>query len=299
MFENRIGFMASLGFTRMKPATIVGQLRRLGYSAISWTPAHFNPRKHSIEELRELVDLSRQGGLDVSEVVVQQDYVCLDDEIREERVRRTIQTIGVCADVGVRTVNLFTGPAPWDPRAPRIPENISQGAAWDMVVDSFDRIVPVLENQKITGAVEGVWGHVCNDYFTTRPLIDHFNSEYLGVNFDPSHDVLKGNLDTAWLIRQWGAQRIKHVHLKDAAGIQEAGKFVFPFLGEGYVDWMGFFGALAEQDYAGFLTVEFESFAYHKQILKKDSVEAARRCIEDVRVLLASSSKAASTGDES
>jgi sugar phosphate isomerase/epimerase len=287
MFEDRIGFMASLGFARMPVERVVSDLRELGYRAVEWTAAHFNPRTKSSSELERLVAMARDGGLASSEVVVQQDYVTLDEAARSDRIAYTIETIAACAGAGVPTVNLFTGPAPWDAAAPRIPLQISHGAAWDMVIDAYTKVVRALEKYKILGAVEGVFGMLCNDYSSTRLLIDHFDSPWLGVNFDPSHGTLKDDSDTGWVVRQWGGDRIKHVHLKDAIGLPEMGKFLFPFLGEGKVDWKGMFAALAEIGYEGWLSVEFESFAYHDRVLKGDTREAARRCMVDVLALLA------------
>ncbi len=283
----KIGFMASLGFSRMPAEEVVGHLKELGYGAVEWTLAHFNPRAHKAAELRQVVETTRAAGMEVSELVVQQDYVHGDDAVREDRLALTLECIAACAEHDIATVNLFTGPAPWDPNAPVVGKNISESAAWDMVLDAFGRIVPALEQHGVNGAVEGVWGHLCNDYYTTLPLFERFDSPRLGVNFDPSHDVLKGNLDTGWLVRQWGVERIKHIHLKDAVGIQEEGKFLFPFIGEGNVDWQGMFAALREIGYDGFCSVEFESFTYHNRVLKGDTVEAARRCIQDVRAVMA------------
>ncbi len=285
MFEDKIGFMASLGFARMPAQEVVAQLKKLGYSAVEWTRAHFDPRTRSIADLRELVDATRAGGLAVSEVVVQQDYVCLDDSVREDRIALTVETVEACAEAGVDTVNLFTGPAPWVPDAPRIPNDISEGAAWQMVLDAYGRVVEVLEKTNVHGAVEGVWGHLCHDYYTTKPLIDHFGSDYLGVNFDPSHDVLAGNLDIGWIVRQWGKNHIKHIHLKDAVGIQVEGKFLFPLLGEGRVPWGEMFTALEEIGYGGFMSVEFESFVYFDQILDRNVEEAARISMHNIRKL--------------
>lgn len=286
MFEDKIGFMASLGFSQMPPAEVARSLHAIGYRAVEWTLAHFNPRNKSLKELQELTDITRDAGLVFSELVIQQDYVCLDDAAREDRIRFSIECIEACAAAGAGVVNLFTGPAPWDPAAPRIGAAVSHGTAWQMVCDAFDRLLPVLERCQVQGAVEGVWGHLCNDYFTTRLLIDRYRSPWLGVNFDPSHDVLKGNLDTGMLVREWGKDNIKHVHLKDAAGIQEEGRFLFPFLGEGNVDWRGMLHALKEIGYDGYLSVEFESFAYHERVLRGDTATAARRCFEDMNALL-------------
>ena len=285
MFEDKIGFMASLGFARMPAQKVVAELKELGYSAVEWTRAHFDPRKKSVAELKRIVDVTRSGGLAVGEVVIQQDFVCLDDSVRQDRIALTIETIEACAETGVDTVNLFTGPAPWVPDAPRIPDDISEGAAWQMVLDAYGRVVEALEKSKVHGAVEGVWGHLCNDYYTTRRLIDHFDSDYLGVNFDPSHDVLKGNFDTGWIVRQWGKKAIKHIHLKDAIGIQVEGKFLFPLLGEGRVPWGEMFAALDEIGYDGFMSIEFESFTYLDQILDGDIEEAARISMRNIRKL--------------
>ena len=98
--------------------------------------------------------------------------------------------------------------------------------------------------------------------------------------------MLKGNYDAGWIVRQYGNKTIKHIHLKDAVGVQVEGLFLFPFIGEGRVDWPGMFSALREIGYEGYMSVEFESFTYHNNVLRGDTVEAARRCIADVKALL-------------
>jgi D-psicose/D-tagatose/L-ribulose 3-epimerase len=287
MFDERIGFMASLGFALMPAERVVAELRALGYGAVEWTAAHFNPRTRSAAELKRLISMAREGGLFLSEVVVQQDYVTLDEAKRADRIAYTLEAIAACAEASVTTVNLFTGPAAWDETAPRIPRQLSFGTAWGMVEDAYGQIVAALERHRVHGAVEGVFGMLCNDYATTRLLIDHFDSPWLGVNFDPSHGMLKSDSDAGWVLRQWGKDRIKHVHIKDAVGVPEMGRFLFPFPGEGDVDWKGMFAALVEIGYEGWLSVDFESFAYHDRVLKGDTCEAARRCMADVRALLA------------
>ena len=106
------------------------------------------------------------------------------------------------------------------------------------------------------------------------------------INLDPSHGILYGNLDIGWVVKQWGS-RIAHVHLKDAIGDRpEIGKFIFPLLGEGRVDWYAFFSALEEIDYAGYCSVEFESDTYYRRVLKRDPEAAARLSLQLVNALL-------------
>ncbi len=283
----KIAYLASLGFGAMPAAEVVDHLSELGYAGVEWTLAHFNPRVHDAAALRHVVEVTHSANMVPTELVVQQDYVHTDDALREDRVALTLECIEACAEHGITTVNLFTGPAPWDRNAPVVGRDISEGAAWDMVWDAFGRIVPALQQHNVKGAVEGVWGHLCNDYYTTLPLIEGFDTPLLGVNFDPSHDVLKGNWDMDWIVRQWGADRIMHIHLKDAVGIPEEGKFLFPFIGEGNVDWKAMFDALRDIGWDGYCSVEFESFTYHNKVLKGDTVEAARRCMQDVCAVMA------------
>ena len=89
----------------------------------------------------------------------------------------------------------------------------------------------------------------------------------------------------SWLIRQWG-NRIAHVHIKDVVGVPALQKFVFPLLGEGQVDWEGFFAGLEEIGYQGFCSIEFESFRFYRQILKNDPEVAARILLEQLNILL-------------
>jgi len=154
-----------------------------------------------------------------------------------------------------------------------------------MVLDAFGQFVAAAEKHDVDLAVEGVFGMLCHDYYTTRLLIDHFGSPRLGVNFDPSHDILHGNLDSAWIARQWG-DKIKHVHLKDAVGVPAMGKFLFPLLGEGLVPWQDLFTTLDDIGYEGFMSVEFESFTYYRTVLGSDIKAAARLSMEQLKALI-------------
>jgi len=46
MFENKIGFMATLGFARMPARKVVEHLAQIGYNAVEWTAAHFHPHEN-------------------------------------------------------------------------------------------------------------------------------------------------------------------------------------------------------------------------------------------------------------
>jgi len=280
----KFGFLAGLDFMQRKAEDVVKALKENGYDGVEWTLAHFNPRAKSEKELTEVVRVTKDAGLEISELVVQQNYVNLEKEKNREAIDFTKECIQACAKFGIPAANVFTGPIPWDPSTPVVGKNIKEGDAWQMVRDAYAEIVPAAEKNKVNLAVEGVFGMLCHDFYTTSLLINHFRSEYLGVNLDPSHGILVGNLDVGWIVKEWG-KRIKHVHLKDCAGTPGMGNFIFPLLGEGLVDWAAFFKALKEIGYNGFCSVEFESFTYYNKVLRNDPVAAAELSMEQIRKL--------------
>jgi len=286
MVNNRkFAFMASLDFASWQPERILESLSNLGYDGVEWKLSHFNPRTKTKKELENLVGLTKNYNLEISEIVVQQDVVSLDENLRKDRIELVKECIEAANETGVHILNLFSGPAPWDPKAPRIPEDISEGKAWEQILEAYTEFVEWAEKYKVYLAVEAVWGHVCHDYYTTRELIDAFDSQYLGINMDPSPCCLYGN-DISWVIKKWG-KKIKHVHLKDVAGKPgfHGKDFIFPLLGEGIVDWKAFFEALDEIEYKGFFSVEFESFNYYRNVLKNNPLKAAEISMEQIKEL--------------
>lgn len=273
------GFLASLGFSDWSVESVSKCLADLGYSSVEWTMAHFHPKK-SASEIMDLVIVPEKFGLRVSEVVVQQDFVTLDQSAYEERVSLVESSIKAASNAGIGMLNLFTGPAPWDPTAPRVGSQINEGVAWKLVFDAFQRILPLAEKYHITLAVEVVFGQMCREYYTLMELLHHFDSECLAVNLDPSHYQLYGN-DLSWVIHQL-APFIQHVHLKDVVGQPgDFGRdFSFPMLGEGVIDWNQFAVDLSDIGYTGALSVEYEAFNYYQKVLGADPRRAAALSIE-------------------
>jgi sugar phosphate isomerase/epimerase len=272
----KLEFMASLGYAAMSPEAVCESLAKRGYDAVGWTRAHFDTDRKSRAELAALIELPKRFGLQTGELVIQQDMVTLDDALQQKRIEIVLRAIEAAAEVEAPPpINLFSGPASWEPGALLVGRDIDYSTAWDRILSAYEPLVRRAEALGVDLAVEGVWGMVCHNFFTTNHLIETFDSPRLGVNYDPSHDVLVGIEDAGWVIRQWAKKgRIKHVHLKDAVGTSEGGRFLFPLLGEGRVPWPSFFETLREVGFDGCMSVEFESFKYYETVL-------GRRCAFD------------------
>ncbi len=281
----KLAYLAGLGYAAMPAEKVIEVLRKIGYEGIEWTAAHFNPDR-PISELRDLVRRTRDAGLEVSRIATGADFVCLNDGERRRRIEHTVRTIEAAGMCRVAAVGVQTGPFVWDPSAPRLGEQISESAAWQQVQEAYAVFTPVAKAAGVVLCTEGIFGTLTHDFYSHKFFMDQLDPGVHKVNFDPSHGILYGNLDVGWVIRQWGG-RIGHVHLKDAVGVPQVGRFLFPLLGEGMVDWKAFFKALDDIGYAGFCSVEFEAFPYFDRVLKGDAEAAARLSFEQVKALLA------------
>ena len=278
----KYGYLPSGSLMAMPIEKLCALLAGIGYTGIELLPDLALTDGPGQKRLLSAVEAN---GLTISEVVLQRDLVSPDPDRREGAVRFLLDAIPRVADLGVNTANLFTGPEPWVPDPVIVGKTVTQTQAWEWVFAAFDRVLPLAEKHRVRLAVENVWGMLAHDLFTHKFLQSRYDSPFLGVNLDPSHDILCGNTDMRFLVNAWGPEKIFHVHLKDAVGIPEGGKFIFPLLGEGNVDWAEFFGALNDIGYDGFASVEFESWNYLSRLAGGSGEVTARVSFEAIQKL--------------
>jgi len=277
--EWKFGFVPSSYFGSTEDA--LKTLSRLGYKGVEWSIWEFE----NTEELIKLVELTKSYGLDVSDIACTQDLMTLDEKMRRDTIDTIKEKIKAAGDAKIDIVNVFTGPALWDPNALRLGKDIKEGKAWSIILDAFNEFIDSAEKHKVYISVEASYGMLCRDYYTLKELLDSVKSKYLAVNMDPSHYNLYRN-DVPWVVRRLG-KKIKYVHMKDSVGKPglEGEDFMFPLLGEGTVDWKGFFEALRDINYSGFLSAELESMNCFNNILDGDPVKVAEICMEQLKKL--------------
>jgi len=260
-------------------------LAEIGYRAVEFKTASFNPDRPLDAQFRGAVKIAQGSALAVSDFVVLRDPVGGNLEGAIEDVSSVIRA---AASAGVDKVNTATGSRPkpkavsddwWNP--PR--EDLSE--AYGRLYRAFEAYLKVAEEEGVYLVVEPVAGCMVSDAGTTWEFLRHFESPRMAITLDPSHFFLARD-DIAYTIRELG-DRIKHVHVKDAVGrTGELGRdFIFPLLGEGGIDWSAFFRSLDDIGYDGYLSVEFESFKYMYQILRSDPLKAARLSYEALSTL--------------
>jgi len=234
----------------------------------------FGPGKKLADRLRKTREIGSQFGIDISNIVVLRNIVI--PESREKALKDIINCIKEISEAGINVLNLVTA---------EIPEGMSEEEVWAILLDSFEKILKVAEENKVYLAVEAIGGLICRDYYTTRELMRRLPSDYLCITLDPSHYHFYKN-DIPWCILNWG-DKIKHVHVKDVVGVYGRGgiDFLFPILGEGALDWVTILKSLEKINYKGALSIEFESYPYYVRCLKENPVEAARISMQSMNSL--------------
>ena len=282
-------YMTSPGnWSAPEPGEAIRVLRRAGYDGVEWMLGrHFM----NAEELSSLVKRTRKGRLQVSNIMCWQDLVTKDRRSRERSKGVLKEMVAAAGNLSVPLMNVFTGPMTWNPKHAKVGSDISEGEAWRSVVDSLTEVVESAEKSGVIVTVEPVFGMLVHDYYTVKELLGYFDSKHLAVNLDPSHFALYGN-DVAWAARRLG-DRVRHVHVKDAFGRPGVfgETFSFPFLGEGVIDWGGFFAALKEVGYPGFLSIEFENDSYLNNVCDGDWSLAAVQLRQRINKFLPQTSK--------
>lgn len=282
----RWGFLAALDYEAWPAEKVADTLAAQGYGAVEWTLAHFDPRRMSAGELDSVISMSRARGLEVSEIAVQQDLVCADPDELTARVDLTVATARAASASGVDLVNVLTGPNRWEDSHVDVGAGMAEGRAWSLMLDAYERMLDGLAQVGAKAALEPCWGGLAHDFHSTGVMLRRFGEHpAFAINFDPSHFALARD-DLAFVIAEL-APYIRHVHIKDVAGRPglEGRDFIFPLIGEGLVAWDEVFQALDAAGFRGFMSVEFESYRYYRNILKSDPAKASELSMEQLRAL--------------
>jgi L-ribulose-5-phosphate 3-epimerase len=128
-----------------------------------------------------------------------------------------------------------------------------------------ERLLPVARDLKIVIAVEEVWNKFLLSPLEFARYVDDFESPWVRAYFDVGNVVFYG-FPQDW-IRTLGSRIVK-VHLKDFSVDRRNGRFTWPNIGEGEIDWPDVRRALAETGYTGYVTTELDNgdAAYLKDV---------------------------------
>lgn len=260
-----------------------GTLRDIGYKGVDFKDTCFDTSMHPLHKMLEIaVSAAAKEDMVVPCTIRLRDHCSIENW--KKNAEDTCEFIRMSAGAGIKLVNTSIGSA--GPRTTKdwyLPNMRNDGAAWDALKGSLEMIARTAEDCGAYVVLETVMNQLAHDYFTAREMFRLVDSDHLCLTMDPSHYQLYDN-DIPWCIRQWGKDKIRHVHLKDAVGsISRGGMdscYNTPLLGEGQIDWPGFFAALDDIGYDGWYSVEFESWCLANYISVEEAARMSYRCAE-------------------
>jgi hexulose-6-phosphate isomerase len=131
-----------------------------------------------------------------------------------------------------------------------------------------ERLLPLAADLKVVIAVEEVWNKFLLSPLEFARYVDELASPWIKAYYDVGNVVFYG-YPQDW-IRTLG-KRIAKVHLKDFKLDRPNGKFDWPNLGEGDIDWIEVRKALSDVGYDGWVTTEIKGgdAAYLKDVVAR------------------------------
>lgn len=214
-------------------------------------PPQFGPQQRT--ELRSLLsDLHLQvSNINAFTLFARGDtyhptWIERDDAARNLRIEHTIAAIQLAGDLSSRTISI-------QPGGPMIGTGLTMDQAARRFADGLDAILPAARQHNITIAIEPEPGLLIQSieefinfkkrFFDSEPLI--------AMNCDMGHLFCVGD-DPVNIVQRY-LPHIAHVHLEDIG--QNHVHQHLP-LGKGAMDIKGILGALDQQNYQGWVTVE-------------------------------------------
>ena len=116
-----------------------------------------------------------------------------------------------------------------------------------------ERLMPMARDLKVVIAIEEVWNKFLLSPIEFARYVDDFESPSVRAYFDVGNVVFYA-FPQDW-IRTLGSRIVK-IHLKDFNLDRQNGRFTWPNIGQGDIDWPEVRRALTEIGYAGYVTTE-------------------------------------------
>lgn len=219
-----------------------------------------------------ILEYSGKKGVKISSLAFYPNPMDEDLDKREKVISHLKNVIKASAKLGVNMVTTFIGRS----QTKTVEENL------ELVQEVWPPIIELAEKLEVRIAIENCpmlfgadqWPGGQN--LMTTPIIwkkvlDILDSEYLGINYDPSHFIWQ-QIDYIKPIYQF-KDKIFHVHFKDIKMYQDKlaqeGVMAYPLNymspklpGYGDVNWAKFVSALSDIRYNGYACIEVEDKAF-------------------------------------
>ncbi len=267
-FEEMIDIASELGFQCVEVACWPKGNAERRYAGVS----HIDVDNLDDEKITYIQNYCKEKKVEISSLAYYPNTMDQDLEKRRLAVEHLKKVIAASSKLGIGMVTTFIG----RDQTKSVEENL------ELVKEVWPEIIREAESYKVKIAIENCpmlfgkdqWPGGQNLMTTPviwRKVFELVKSDYLGINYDPSHFVWQ-MIDYIEPIYEF-ADKIFHVHYKDIKiypeKLNKAGTMAYPLEymspkipGLGDVDWGKYVSALTDIGYNGYTCIEVEDRAF-------------------------------------
>ncbi len=267
-FEEMIDIASELGFQCVEVACWPKGNAERRYAGVS----HIDVDNLDDEKVTYIQNYCKEKKVEISSLAYYPNTMDQDLEKRRLAVAHLKKVIAASSKLGIGMVTTFIG----RDQTKSVEENL------ELVKEVWPEIIREAEAYKVKIAIENCpmlfgkdqWPGGQNLMTTPviwRKVFELVKSDYLGINYDPSHFVWQ-MIDYIEPIYEF-ADKIFHVHYKDIKiypeKLNKAGTMAYPLEymspkipGLGDVDWGKYVSALTDIGYNGYTCIEVEDRAF-------------------------------------
>ena len=279
-FEEVVDFAASKNYECLEVACWPAGKAERRYAGVS----HIDTENLTSNKATEILDYCSNKKVEISALAYYPNPLDEDPAKRNSIVQHLYSVIDAAKLLSVDTVTTFIGRIPNQ----TVTENLVE------MMNVWPPIIKYAEKQKIKIAIENCpmlftedeWPGGQNLMTTPdiwRQVFDLLDSEYIGLNYDPSHFVWQ-QIDYIKPLYEF-KDKIFHVHYKDIKvyedKLADVGVMATPLQymspklpGLGDVDWGRYVSALTDINYTGYTCIEIEDKAF------ENSAEDTKKALE-------------------
>lgn len=224
------------------------------------------------EEIDWAYDYVKKQNLVVSAYDITNDFVKDSERERQQEVQKVIDSVFTAKKLGTNVVRVFCGD---------LKEGYTYEDGKDWIIDGLKEAAKVAEKEQVYLAIEN-HGLLAGRSEQVQEIIKSVDSHYVRSTFDTGNFLLVHESPTEAFKRL--KQDIVHVHFKDfrtkAEGEDIKGfkslegvELIGVVPGDGQVDLDEIVSGLKENQYDGWLSIEYEG----KDDAKESNLEAVRR----------------------
>ncbi len=285
-FDEMLDVADSLGFECIEVACWPQGKAERRYAGVS----HIDVSGMTEKKAADILEKFRQKNIEISSLAFYPNTMDPEPEKRKANIDHLMKVIDASAMLGVNMVTTFIG----RDQSKSVEENLQ------LVKEIWPDIIRHAEEKKVRIAIENCpmlfgedqWPGGQNLMTTPeiwKRVFEILPSDYLGINYDPSHFVWQ-MMDYIQPLYEF-KDKIFHVHYKDIKlypeKLKRVGTMAYPLdymspklPGLGDVDWGKYVSALTDIGYDGYTCIEIEDKAFEGSREKViDSLRLAKKYI--------------------